>query len=119
MLRLEALVEMFTGLGREATEEKLAYYGNLTKGIPIQIFKKSCRLAALDAKGGWPPGPGDIVSAALEISPGVHTPGQGQAKPRWYQRLRREIAGRERPREIGARSGAAEPGEIVSIAGGK
>ena len=94
-LRLEALTEMFIGFGQPVVKERLRYYANITQNIPLGVFKQSCRLAAVETSGGFPPGPGDIIQAALKLSPGRQTPGHGLSKQRWYQRSlqdRRRIA---------------------------
>ena len=114
--RTTVLVEMFLGLGREAGIEQIAYYGNLTKHVPLDALRDACRIATLNTVGGWAPGPGDILRAALELAPGELNPGHERSKPRWYQRSMRRLYGDERPREIGQRSGATDSSAIVDIA---
>lgn len=96
---------MFLGYGQPVTEERLRYYGNLTRFVPIAFFKQACRSAAMDTAGSFPPGPGDILTSALALAPGEYTPGQGRALPRWYVDGRRRVLAGERPKEIGPRSG--------------
>lgn len=96
---------MFLGYGQPVIEERLRYYGNLTQFIPLDVFKASCRQAALETVGSFPPGPGDILKAALQLAPGAYTPGQGYSTPIWYQRQRKRMRIQEQPKELGPRTG--------------
>jgi hypothetical protein len=115
-LRTTALLEIFVGLGRAVTTEQLAYYGNLTRHVPLEVFRAACNLAVIGAKDGWPPGPGDIIRAALTLAPGPLNPGHERSLPRWYQRATYQLRGDEQPREIGRRSGVTDIRDATRVA---
>ena len=103
--RLAALTEMFLGFGQPATEERLRYYGNLTRWVPIEVFQQSCRRAAMQDTSGFPPNPGAIIASALVLAPGAPNPGQPRSLPRWFQDSLNGIKRAEQPKELGPRSG--------------
>ena len=118
-LRLGCLQDNWTAFGKEVSEDTLRLQANLTKRIPIEIFKAACERACLLTKGGFPPGPGDILEAARLIAPGETVPGQEKATPRWWRIAVREIQGRvdERPQLRGPRGGEASFLSIAREAG--
>ena len=70
-LRLGCLENNWVAFGRtDISPETLRLQGNLTKRIPIEIFRAACERACLLTAGGFPPGPGDILEAARAIAPG-------------------------------------------------
>jgi hypothetical protein len=101
-LRAGSLEEMHQTFGRALGEAQLRLMGNLTKHVPAAIFREACQLACINTRGGFPPGVGDVVAAALELAPGGYTPGQGLSKPRWHQRTTFKIRGgvNERPQQL-------------------
>ncbi len=119
-LRLGCLENNWVAFGREISPETLRLQGNLTKRIPIEIFAAACERACLLTKGGFPPGPGDILEAARLIAPGKTVPGQEKATPRWWRIAVREIQGRvgERPQLRGPRGEGATILEIAKEVGG-
>lgn len=66
-LRTTALVEMFTGLGAEVSENRVAYYLRLLERVPPMILRAACDRAVLASSTGYPPGPGEIIRAAEAI----------------------------------------------------
>lgn len=66
MLQATAIVEMLTGLGTEAGEERVAYYLRLLAAIPPLDLRAACDKAVLDSDSGFPPSPGAILRAASE-----------------------------------------------------
>lgn len=118
-LRLGCLQDNWTAFGKEVSDETLRLQGNLTKRIPIEIFRAACERACLLTKGGFPPGPGDILEAARLIAPGETVPGQERATPRWWRIAVREIQGRvdERPQLRGPRGEGATVLEIAKEVG--
>lgn len=66
-LQITAIVEMFAGLGAEATDERVAYYLRLLGRIPPFLMRAACDRAVLDSPNGFPPGPGEIMRAAEAI----------------------------------------------------
>jgi hypothetical protein len=99
----------WVAFGRTISPETLRLQGNLTKRVPIEVFRAACERACLLTTGGFPPGPGDILEAARLIAPGETVPGQERATPRWWRIAVREIQGRvdERPQLRGPRGGEA------------
>ena len=110
--RLTAMTEMFSGYGKPATEEQLKWYGNLTKHVPAEVFRQAIASASIESRGSFPPGPGDIIAAALVLAPGEQQPGYERALPRWYRRALGQLRDQEKPKELGFRSGMQEPGQI-------
>jgi len=113
-LRLGSLTEMLVAYGQTATPDRLKSLGNLTKGVPVDVFREACQLACIQHEGGWPPGPGDVIKAALQLAPGEVNPGQARSLPRWYRRATFQLRGGldERPREIEGRG----PASILELA---
>lgn len=66
-LQTTALVEMFTGLGAEASEHRVAYYLRLLERVPPILLRAACDRAVLASSNGYPPGPGEIIRAAEAI----------------------------------------------------
>lgn len=66
-LQITAIVEMFSGLGAEATDERVAYYLRLLGRIPPFLMRAACDRAVLESPNGFPPGPGEIMRAAEAI----------------------------------------------------
>lgn len=101
-IRLTALTEMFSGFGSPVTDERLKWYGNLTKDLPLDLLRPAIRRASLEA-GAFPPGPGDILRAgcALDMQPNE---GQLPSPPRWYQVAMGTAKRREQPKQVGPRT---------------
>ena len=97
--RVAALTGLFLGYGQPATDDRLRFYANATKHVPLEVFEQACLNAAAMSRGSFPPGPGDIVAAALQLAPGEYTPGQGSSKPRWYRQMSRVEGVRRLPEE--------------------
>jgi len=104
-LRMTIIVDMFLTYGVTASTDRLRNYGNLTKYVPMEVFKQAHRNAMVACEGSWPPGPGAIIAAAKVLAPGKPNPGQPVGLPRWYQRTLGERVSAEKPREIGSRQG--------------
>lgn len=111
--RMTALTEMFVGFGQPIVAERLKYYGNLTKCIPFAVFPQAVRAAAMSVRGGFVPGPGDIIAAAVDLAPGERSEVGGITDPNWLQQGRRGRAATERPREIGPRGEGKSLREIA------
>ena len=116
--RITALIQMLRAFGQEATEHRLEALGLFTNPIPQHLFAAAVRRATIETSGGWPPGPGDIMRAAVALEPGELNPGQQRTQPRWYKHALGEARSRERPREIGRRQGGAAPDFAIRAAGG-
>lgn len=106
--RVTALVRMLRAFGQEATKERLQALGELTDPVPQHLFAAAVNRATLETRGGWPPGPGDIMRAAVDLEPAELNPGQPRGLPRWYRRAIGERTRAEMPREIGPRDGVAK-----------
>lgn len=65
--QITVLAEMFVGLGHEAPDERVEYYLRLLHRVPPRILRMACDKAVLDERGGFVPGPGQIMQAAEEI----------------------------------------------------
>ena len=112
--RLGSISELFAVFDKPISETQLRLWGNLLKHVPAPVFRDACMRAAVLTTGSFPPGPGAVLEAALELAPGGYTPGQGAFKPRWYQAATFKLRGGvvEKPREIGGRG----PVSVMEIA---
>lgn len=61
--RTEMIRQMLTGYGQEPTEERMRFYLQVVQKIPLGSLGNAITSASANATGGYPPGPGDIVSA--------------------------------------------------------
>jgi len=61
------LAEMFLGLGKESTVEKIAYYLRLLGSLQPWVLRKACDAAVLARSDDWIPGPGEINRQARRI----------------------------------------------------
>lgn len=68
MLQATAIVEMLTGLGAEASEERVAYYLRLLGQFPPFLLREACDAAVLEDTTGFPPSPGAIAQHARRIT---------------------------------------------------
>lgn len=57
MLQATAIVEMLTGLGAEASEERVAYYLRLLGQFPPFLLREACDAAVLEDTTGFPQAP--------------------------------------------------------------
>ena len=114
-LRLGCLEQNWVAFGKRVDPETLRVQANLTKRIPVEVFKAACERACLITTGGFPPGPGDILEAARCIAPGETVPGQEKATPRWWRIAVGELKGGvdERPQLRGPRGDGAKILEIA------
>ena len=111
--RLTCLVEVFTLFGVDPTKERLRLLANITQQIPPEVYRDACLRACTLARGGFPPGAGDIIAAALELAPGEPNPGQERSLPRWYLVATRKLRPTdEKPREIGSRTGPTQIADL-------
>lgn len=101
--RLAALAEIFVGLGIEASADRLRIMAIWTEDVPIEVFGDACRRAVRTSKGGFPPGAGDILAAALALKPGELNAGQERSLPKWYRVAIGKRTRSEKPVEIGKR----------------
>lgn len=61
------LAEMFLGLGRESTEQRIGYYLRLLEHIDPRLLREACDAAVLAREDDFLPGPGAIARAARSI----------------------------------------------------
>lgn len=119
--RVTALTHMLRAFGQEATSERLEALGLATNLIPQHVFAAAVHRAIAETTGGWPPGPGDIMSAAVALEPGERSEVSGTSLPRWYRRALGERTRDEKPRELGQRTGGhpLDIDRITKAAGGE
>ena len=60
-LRATVLAEMFLGLGKEATEERVGYYLRLIGKTDPGLLRDACDAAVLARPDDWVPGPGEVM----------------------------------------------------------
>lgn len=92
--RLAVITEMLTVFGQRANRDRILGLARITQHIPLPLLRGATRRAACLAVD-YPPVPGAIVQAALDLSAawGMHDP-RGR-RPAWYRRTLQE-----RPREV-------------------
>ena len=90
--RLEALMAMFLGYGTDPAEERLRWYANTTRFIPLGLLAPATQFAAMESPGGFAPGPGDIVKAALRLDPQPHSQSGHPTLPKWHQKATQSLS---------------------------
>ena len=66
-LRATVLAEMFLGLGKEATPERVSYYIKHAGNVDPGVLRSACDAAVLSRSDDWVPGPGEIMRQVRRI----------------------------------------------------
>jgi len=117
--RLTILAELFMGFGI-SDEGRIRFFANKTSRIPCELFAGAVDRAVLTNESGFIPSPGQIMKAALAISPRQRSEMSGQlSTPRWYRVAIGEA--RERPKETGSRigEGTLTTAALEAVVGGE
>ena len=61
--RMEMIRQMFSTYDKELTPDALSGYLSVTRSVPLKAFGICIRSAMANSRGGFPPGPGDIMAA--------------------------------------------------------
>ena len=125
-IRLALWARLLLAFGQEASDERLTLLVDLTARIPWLIpplrhdpdpsaepellFARALDAAAMRAKGMWPPGPGDVLEAAVAIGGTLPSEGHGESTRRWVHEARKGIRGEP---VLGLPSG-----QLAAISGG-
>ena len=100
-VRATVLVEMFLGLGKEATRERVAYYLRHAGQVDPAVLRDACDAAVLARSDDWVPGPGEIMREVRKLV------GARRVEARELERARERVAARRQVIAERAESSAA------------